>query len=109
MYPHLGRTPAAAHTHAVTMTCPFNLLRYGRLAEREAWQAVMGPDCFVRVGNGPIATSRDAGADALASLFTRFEPSPSGFCDLWRRREALIVETELRRRDGSEALLRNSS
>lgn len=71
------------------------------LFEAEAWdldllRAAMAPDCFVRIGNGRVATSREEGLAAIAAFFGRVEMVGTGYLDAWPRREALIVEIELR-------------
>jgi hypothetical protein len=64
--------------------------------DRALWEAVASPNLHLRIANAPPATGRTAALDALQAFLARIEGFGCHYCDLWRRREAIYAETDVR-------------
>ncbi len=60
-----------------------------------AWAGVMGEDCHLRVANTPPAVGRAASLQQLAGFLHRIRGFGSSFCEVWRRREVMVAETDV--------------
>ncbi len=71
-----------------------------------AWSALLAPDVHLRIGNGPVATSRQAAIFALSALLGRAASIGAGFRALWPSPdgETIMLEVELSPAPGAERL-----
>ncbi len=60
-----------------------------------AWAGVMGEDCHLRIANTPPAVGRDASLRQLSGFLHRIRGFGGSFCEVWRRREVLVAETDV--------------
>jgi hypothetical protein len=68
------------------LTTPFDLA---------AWAGVMGEDCHLRIANRPPAVGRDASLRQLSGFLHRTRGFGGSFCEVWRRREVMVTETDV--------------
>ncbi len=60
-----------------------------------AWAGVLGEDCHLRIANTPPAVGRAASLRQLSGFVPRVRGFGGTFCEAWRRREVVVVETDV--------------
>lgn len=60
-----------------------------------AWAAQFGDDIHLRIGATPPVIGKQRAVDQLDTFMNRTGGFATGYCDVWRRREALVAETDL--------------
>jgi hypothetical protein len=70
-------------------------LMLARPFDTAKWDALMAPDCHLRIGNEPPAVGKTEAMRALSRLLGCVEGFGYGFCEVWKRRETLYVETDI--------------
>lgn len=63
--------------------------------DRRAWVEATGEKLHLRIANAPPALGRDASLDELERFIARVDGFGLGFCEVWRRREVIYVETDV--------------
>ena len=60
-----------------------------------AWAGIMGEDCHLRIANAPPAVGREASLRQLSGFLDRVRGFGGSFCEVWRRREVVVAETDV--------------
>lgn len=70
-------------------------LLLARPFDREAWVEATGEKLHLRIANAPPALEREASLDQLERFIACVDGFGLGFCEVWRRREVIYVETDV--------------
>jgi hypothetical protein len=62
---------------------------------QEEWLASCSPTIHLRIGNANATVTRDAAMFQLRLLLYKADSFGQSYCDVWQRRDMIVVETDI--------------
>ena len=84
-----------AHTSPLATAAKVKELLLRAPSDTAAWEAAVGDDLHVRIGNAAPAVGKNAALAELAGFLGRVDSVGENFCELFRGRETYIAEMEV--------------
>jgi hypothetical protein len=92
---HTATAVSSLTTPSRRVALQLERLLHARTFDSAAWDTLVATDLHVRIGNAQPMIGKDAALGELERFLNRVDSIGSGFCAMWRHREAIFAETEI--------------